>query len=81
MRTTIDGAGRLVVPKALREAMGLIPGRAVDIVFVDGHLEIETPPAQVHVEVEDGLPRLVSDEELAPLTLQEVRDTLEATRR
>ncbi|MEP6651654.1 MAG: AbrB/MazE/SpoVT family DNA-binding domain-containing protein [Lapillicoccus sp.] len=81
MRTTIDSAGRVVVPKALRDAMGLIPGRTVDIVFVDGHLEIETPPARVHVEVDDRLPRLVSDEELAPLTVEEVRDTLEGTRR
>ena len=81
MQTTIDAAGRLVIPKSLRDVMGLVPGRAVDIVFVDGHLEIESPPARVHVEVDDGLPRLVADEELAPLTVQDVRDALESTRR
>jgi AbrB family looped-hinge helix DNA binding protein len=81
MRTTIDAAGRLVIPKTLRDVMGLVPGRAVDIVFVDGHLEIEAPPARVHVEVDDGLPRLVADEQLSPLTVAEVRDTLDATRR
>lgn len=26
MRTTIDGAGRIVIPKALRECIGLAPG-------------------------------------------------------
>jgi AbrB family looped-hinge helix DNA binding protein len=81
MQTTIDAAGRLVIPKSLRDLMGLTPGRAVDIVFVDGHLEIESPPARVHVEVHDGLPRLVADEELVPLTVQDVRDALESTRR
>jgi AbrB family looped-hinge helix DNA binding protein len=81
MRTTIDAAGRLVVPKSLRDAMGLRQGRTVDIVLVDGHLEIEAPPARVHVEVDDDLPRLVADEELTPLTPQDVRDTIEATRR
>ncbi|MGI8727938.1 MAG: AbrB/MazE/SpoVT family DNA-binding domain-containing protein, partial [Solirubrobacterales bacterium] len=31
MKTTIDKAGRIVVPKALREAVGLTPGTTVDI--------------------------------------------------
>ena len=61
MRTTIDSAGRLVVPKAMREAMRLEPGRAVDIVFTDGRLEIELAPAKVHVERRGSLPVLVPD--------------------
>lgn len=31
MRTTIDSAGRLVVPKALRDLLGLEPGTTVDL--------------------------------------------------
>ncbi len=31
MRTTIDSAGRLVVPKALRDRLGLTPGSTVDV--------------------------------------------------
>ncbi|HEV7720876.1 MAG TPA: AbrB/MazE/SpoVT family DNA-binding domain-containing protein [Iamia sp.] len=31
MQTTIDKAGRIVVPKALRDRLGLEPGAAVDI--------------------------------------------------
>ncbi|MFZ0217316.1 MAG: AbrB/MazE/SpoVT family DNA-binding domain-containing protein [Candidatus Dormiibacterota bacterium] len=31
MKTTIDSMGRIVVPKPLREAIGLVPGSAVDI--------------------------------------------------
>lgn len=31
MKTTIDSAGRLVVPKVLRERLGLKPGSTVDV--------------------------------------------------
>lgn len=31
MRTTIDSVGRLVVPKPLRDALGLVAGSTVDI--------------------------------------------------
>lgn len=81
MRTTIDAAGRLVVPKAIRDAMGLVAGRAVDLVFTDGRIEIELAPALVEVRSEDGLPRLVPAEELPPLSDEATRDTLESTRR
>jgi AbrB family looped-hinge helix DNA binding protein len=37
----IDKAGRIVVPKALRERLHLLPGTEVSIEEVDGHLRIE----------------------------------------
>lgn len=81
MRTTIDSAGRIVVPKALRDAMGLTAGRKIDVVYTDGRLEIEIVPADVDVVTDDGLPYLVPREPLPPLTDEIIRETLEATRR
>jgi len=81
MKTTIDAAGRLVVPKALRIAMGLAPGREVDIIFTDGRLEIEVAPLEAHVEMTDGWPVIVPDDEVPPLTNALVREAIEATRR
>lgn len=56
MRTTIDAAGRIVVPKSIREATGLHSGQEGDIVFTNGHIEMELAPADVRVDTGDGLP-------------------------
>ena len=81
MRTTIDAAGRIVVPKALRDAMGLAAGRTIDMVFTDGRIEIELAPIEVELESKGRLPRLVAMSDQPELTDQQVRDALEATRR
>ena len=49
MTTTIDNAGRIVIPKSLRDQAGLVPGTAIDIQIRNGHLEIE-PVATITVE-------------------------------
>ena len=41
MKTTIDRAGRLVVPKAVREAAGLQPGVELNIDYQNGAIFIE----------------------------------------
>jgi AbrB family looped-hinge helix DNA binding protein len=41
MRAAIDRAGRIVVPKSLRLALGLRPGQPLEIRAGDGRLEIE----------------------------------------
>lgn len=40
MRLTMDKAGRLVVPKALREALGLVDGGGIDISVYGQGLQI-----------------------------------------
>jgi AbrB family looped-hinge helix DNA binding protein len=41
METTIDRAGRVVIPKPIRDAAGLKPGAALSIEYRDGRIEIE----------------------------------------
>ncbi|WP_230981214.1 AbrB/MazE/SpoVT family DNA-binding domain-containing protein [Mycobacterium malmoense] len=53
MRTTIDTAGRLVIPKSLREQSGIVPGE-VEISLDGAAIRIESVAADDLVE-EDGL--------------------------
>lgn len=79
MRTTIDGAGRIVVPKPLREQLGFAPGTELEIDAVDGRLEVVVPS---RVRVEDGPQgaRFVADA-AEPLTAAQVRELMEQGRR
>jgi AbrB family looped-hinge helix DNA binding protein len=53
MRTTIDTAGRLVIPKSLREQSGIVSGE-VEISLDGAAIRIESVAADDLVE-EDGL--------------------------
>lgn len=55
MSTAIDSAGRLVIPKAVRDAAGILPGTPLEVRFRDGRIEIEPLPLDVSVEVVDGV--------------------------
>jgi len=82
MRTTIDAAGRVVIPKALRVRLGLQGGAEVDIAERDGLVEIR-PRAQALRAVEDAGGRLVLEapDGVDVLTDDDVRDIVEETRR
>jgi AbrB family looped-hinge helix DNA binding protein len=41
MKTTIDRAGRVVIPKPIREVAGLRAGSPLEIEYRDGRIEIE----------------------------------------
>ncbi|MGH2654470.1 MAG: AbrB/MazE/SpoVT family DNA-binding domain-containing protein [Actinomycetota bacterium] len=81
MRTTIDSAGRVVIPKAIRERVGLEGGQEVEITEQDGLIEIEPARAPMKLRRHRGGIAAVPREKLPPLTDQIVRDTLERTRR
>ncbi len=82
MKITIDSAGRIVIPKPVREAAGLRPGQELEVREREGRIEIEPvlPPMTLAeregflaAEVEGGAPQ--------PLTVEEVREVLERLRR
>jgi AbrB family looped-hinge helix DNA binding protein len=81
MKATIDKAGRIVLPKELRDLLGLRGGEALEIREADGRIEIEPVPTTIRVEERpEGLVG-VAEEELPPLADDVVRATLERTRR
>jgi AbrB family looped-hinge helix DNA binding protein len=82
MRNTIDAAGRIVIPKALRVRLGLKGGEAVEIRERDGLIEIEPAATPMKLVAKgDSDVAAVPAEDLPPLTDEMVRATLEATRR
>jgi len=81
MRSAIDSAGRIVIPKALRDRLGLGRGRAVEIRERDGRIEIEPASTPMSLVKRSGGPVAVPSHGLPPLTDDMVRATIERTRR
>jgi AbrB family looped-hinge helix DNA binding protein len=81
MITTIDSAGRVVVPKALREALDLKPGQPLEIRAGDGRLEIEIAPTPLELKKRGKGVVAVPLADLPKLTADKVRETLERIRR
>ena len=81
MKAAIDAAGRIVVPKQLRDALGLTPGQALEIRAGDGRLEIEVAPTSMTLQKRGKGVVAVPDAKLPALTAEHVRDILDRTRR
>jgi AbrB family looped-hinge helix DNA binding protein len=79
MRTTIDAAGRLVVPKPLRDLLGFAPGTELELDAVDGRLEVAVP-SRVRVEEGPHGVRLAAGA-ADTVTADQVRDLMERARR
>ena len=83
MRSTIDGAGRIVIPKPLRDAAGLEPGRELEITERDGRIEIEPVSRTMRLVERDGFlaAEIEGGADVPPLTVDEVRAVVERLRR
>ena len=78
METTIDSMGRLVVPKALRDALGLTPGSTVDVSRYGAGLQLVPAGRTARLSEVDG--RLVADS-TTPITDDDVFGLLDSARR
>jgi AbrB family looped-hinge helix DNA binding protein len=81
MKTTIDSAGRIVVPKSLRQALDIKPGQTLEIRAGDGRLEIEIAATSMTLQKRGKDVVAVPDVGLPTLTADVVRETLERIRR
>jgi len=81
MRSAIDSAGRVVIPKPLRDLLGLRCGRAIEISERDGKIEIEPLSTPMSLVARRGRPVAVPQGRLPALTDEVVRATIERTRR
>ncbi len=81
MRATIDSAGRIVIPKPIRERLGLIAGEALELRERDGRLEIGPAPTPMALVSRRGGVVAVPHKPLPPLSDEVVRETMERTRR
>jgi AbrB family looped-hinge helix DNA binding protein len=81
MITTIDRAGRVVIPKRIREEAGLTPGSRLVVRQRDGRVEMEPEPVPVRMERRGRLLVAVPEGDGPRLTAEQVRTTLEKIRR
>lgn len=78
---TIDQAGRVVVPKPLRDELGLESGQRLAARATDGRLEIEPLPLDTRLVEQDGILVIEALESVPPTDRYQVRDIIDSVRR
>lgn len=81
MVTTMDSAGRLVIPREIRREAGLEPDTLLDVRWRDGVIEIEPQPLAVKLEKRGRLIVAMPRGKLNTLTSGSVERTRRAVRR
>lgn len=78
MHVSIDNAGRVVVPKQIRNELGFSPEVGLEIEVVDGHLKLSAPREPAKLVAGPHGPSIAATG--TPITDEDVRRTLEAVR-
>jgi AbrB family looped-hinge helix DNA binding protein len=76
MRTTIDKAGRVVIPKSVRDRLGLRPGTPLDVVVTDDAVHLRPAVPLAVVAERDGRLVAVSDTPIDDAIVQDLRDAV-----
>lgn len=80
MRTTIDAGGRVVIPKPVRDSLGIRPGEELEVTEREGRVEMEPVRRKVWLEERSGRLVAVTEEPVGPLTVDDVRAVVERLR-
>jgi AbrB family looped-hinge helix DNA binding protein len=80
MKTTIDGGGRVVIPKRMRELAGLQPGGEVMVEFQDGKIQIEPATKPVKMVRKGSSFVLRAPRGTPPLTVEQVNEIVDRVR-
>jgi AbrB family looped-hinge helix DNA binding protein len=80
MVTTMDSAGRIVLPKAARDRADLKPGAEIEVRVIDGRIELEPATARVTIGKHGGFWVATPAEGVPNLTADEVETTIDAVR-
>ena len=80
MKSTIDKAGRIVIPKAIRDAARLAPGTRVGFRVVSGRVEMEPVPLEVTLEQRGPLFVAVPIQDQPTLNASTVASTMDMVR-
>lgn len=71
----------MVVPKSLRDELGIGGPTEVEMTAADGHLEVTVPDVPARVEDRDGAPVIVTETPMEPLSVDEARAAIDRVRR
>ncbi|MEA2220063.1 MAG: hypothetical protein QOJ35_2689 [Solirubrobacteraceae bacterium] len=71
----------MVVPKALRDALGIAGPTELDVTARDGLLELAVPHVAARVEDREGQPVIVTDVPMPPIVVDDVRTVIDGVRR
>jgi AbrB family looped-hinge helix DNA binding protein len=81
MKTTIDNAGRLVIPKDIRHESGIKPGMPLDVRWENGTIAITPAPLAVKLQRKGRLLVAVPAKDAPRLSTETVERTRKRLRR
>lgn len=71
----------MVIPKALREELGVHGPSDLELTVAEGRLELTIADVPARVEERKGFPVIVTDRPMEPMSVEEARNAVERVRR